>query len=102
MLLALGIFLVFIGALAFLFNLRTSYLTHGGGIGQVPVVAASSIQVPLVTVFGIGLIDGATGWPGFVWWHYVLTWLGLTLCIATMTVWAGNLGGRRQSARDAK
>lgn len=100
--LALGLLALLVGALALLWNLRESYLTQGGAIGQVPVVAAASIQVPLIMVLGIGLVDGATNWLGLEWWHYLLAWLVLALFAGTITVWAGKLGSKRQASRGAQ
>jgi hypothetical protein len=100
--LALGMLLVLVGTLALLWNLRESYLTQGGAIGQVPVVAAAAIQVPLVMVLGIALIDGATNWLGLEWWHYLLAWFGLALFAGTITVWAGKLGSSRQASHGAQ
>lgn len=56
MLFPLGIALLILAAIAFAFNLRTSYVTHGGGIGQVPVLASTVIQVPLLEAISKTLV----------------------------------------------
>lgn len=40
-------------------NLRTSYLTHCGGMGQVPVLGAAILQTPLLFLVGFSFINHA-------------------------------------------
>lgn len=93
--LALGVFSLLVAAVAFILYMRTSYVTQGGGLGQVPCVAAATIQVPLMTMLGLGLVGDATGRFNFAWWQWILIWLAQTLCVAAAAVWIGRLAERR-------
>lgn len=53
----LGLIFLLVALLVLLFNLRTSYVTRGGALGQIPVFGASVIQIPLLVLVGLGLIE---------------------------------------------
>jgi len=99
--LALGIFSLLVAVVAFLMHMRTSYVTQGGGLGQVPCVAAAAIQVPLMTMLGLGLVSEATGQFDFIWWQWFLIWLVETLCVAAAAVWIGRLAERQAKSSSA-
>ena len=58
--LTLGIIVLVAALVALVFYLKTSYETQGGGIGQVPVLGASIIQIPLLVMLGLNLINNST------------------------------------------
>lgn len=99
--LTLGIIVMLGALLALLSNLRTSYLTHGGSIGQVPVVASAAIQVPLLFMLGLWLVDTAAvrTW-GIPWWSYPLLWVALVITAGWLTIKAGELGKSRHPHAD--
>lgn len=86
----LGIIVLLIALLALVFNLRTSYKTQGGGIGQVPVFGSSVIQIPLLVMLGLNLINDATVRFHFPWWYYLVAWLVLVVIIGGLITLAGN------------
>lgn len=61
----LGMFLLVMTVVAFIWNMKVSYDTRGGNIGQVPVLGTPVIQLPLTTVMGISLIDNYGSWFHF-------------------------------------
>lgn len=87
--LTLGIVVLLAALLALLFNLKTSYETQGGSIGQVPVFGASIIQIPLLVMLGLGLID-KSGNLHLEWWHYPAIWVALAVGIGGLVAWVGN------------
>lgn len=87
--LTLGIIILLVALLALLFNLKTSYETQGGGIGQIPVFGASIIQIPLLVMLGLGLIDKPGGLH-LEWWHYPAIWFALVVGIGSLVTWVGN------------
>jgi hypothetical protein len=70
------------------FNLKTSYDTQGGSLGQVPVFGASIIQIPLLVMLGLKLID-KSGRLHMEWWHFPVIWLALVVCIGGLISWVG-------------
>ncbi|MDD5384318.1 MAG: hypothetical protein PHG89_05500 [Gallionella sp.] len=89
----LGIFLLLIALLVLVFNLRTSYVTEGGALGQVPVFGASIIQIPLLMTVGLALIE-KSGRLHLEWWHYPLICLVLAVCSGILVSWVGNYAKR--------
>lgn len=87
--LTLGIMVLVAALVALAFNLKTSYETQGGSIGQVPVFGASIIQIPLLVMVGFGIID-KSGRLHLEWWHYPIIWLALVVCIGSLVTWVGN------------
>ena len=53
MMLALGFISLLAALFALIMHLKTSYDTQGGSQGQVPCIAAATIQVPLLTMAGL-------------------------------------------------
>lgn len=76
--------------MAVLLNLRTSYETEGGSLGQIPVFAATIIQIPLLILLGLKLI-ASSGRLHLAWWHYPAIWLGLVVCLGGLVTWIGRL-----------
>lgn len=95
MFLALGIFALIVAIVALVFNLKISYDTHGGALGQVPCIAAATIQVPLLSMLGLSLIDKAGHRLDLEYWQWGLLWLAQTVAIAVIATWVGRLGERR-------
>lgn len=99
--LILGIIVLLGAVLALLFDLRTSYRTQGGRIGQVPVVAAAAIQVPLLFILGLWLIDTAVVHAWLVpWWSYLLLWAALVITVGWLTIKVGKFGQSRHPHDD--
>ena len=90
----LGILLLVAALAALVFYLRTSYVTQGGGLGQVPCVAAATIQVPLLTMLGLALLNDAPGGYALVWWQWLAIWLVETVFIAMAASWICDRGCR--------
>lgn len=99
--LTLGILCLLAAFAAFIMHMRTSYATQGGGLGQDPCVAAAAIQVPLLTMLGLGLVSNATGRFDFSWWQWLVLWFVEVLCVATIAIWIGRLAERRAKSRSA-
>lgn len=74
----LGIIGLIAAFLLLLFNLKTSYDSQGGAIGQNPVFGSSIIQIPLLVLLGLGLID-KSGSLRLEW--YLAIWLALVVYI---------------------
>ncbi|MDD5300991.1 MAG: hypothetical protein PHD65_10925 [Gallionella sp.] len=91
----LGIIGLIAAFLLLLFNLKTSYDTQGGAIGQNPVFGASIVQIPLLVLLGLGLID-KSGRLHLEGWHYLIIWLVLAVCIGSLVAWFGNLAKPRK------
>jgi hypothetical protein len=93
---ALGITLLVAAFVALCFELRTSYVTHGGENGQVPVLGGA-IQVPLLVLVGLWFLGRAK--PAFdsPWWSYPV--VGMTLAVITgwLIIKVGNLGKHRHA-----
>ncbi|MDK9716230.1 hypothetical protein [Sulfuritalea hydrogenivorans] len=98
MLQVLGVLCLVIAAGAFVFYMRTSYVTQGGSQGQVPCVAAAAIQVPLLTMLGLSLLDKTTLPLDLAWWHWLSIWLAETLLVAAAAIWIGNVASRKSQA----
>lgn len=86
--LTLGIIALVAALVALAFNLKTSYETQGGGIGQDPVFGASIIQIPLLVMLGLKLIDNSVR-LNLVWWHYLIIWLALVISIGSLITLVG-------------
>lgn len=97
MLLSFGSFLLTVSVLALAWNLRISYVTRGGAAGQVPVLAAACIQVPLLLMLGLWFIDHGSMGFDLDWWLYPLLWVGLVLAIGWFTMKRGQIGKSRRS-----
>lgn len=101
-LLVAGIVILLLALLALLWNLRMSYVTHGGSIGQDPVVASTAIQVPLLVVVGLKLVDSSArievvrAWLA-PWWSYLLVWGALVITLGWLAIKVGQFGASRQS-----
>lgn len=93
--LILGIIALVAALVALAFNLKTSYETQCGSIGQDPVFGSSIIQIPLLVLIGLGLID-KSGRLHLEWWHYLVIWLALAVCIGGLVAWVGNLAKPRK------
>ncbi|BFM40892.1 hypothetical protein [Synechocystis sp. LKSZ1] len=95
MLFTIGLIVLALAALLLVFELRTSYVTHGGEIGQVPVLSAV-IQVPLLVMVGLWLITKAKPALAFPGWIYPLLGVALALIIGWLIIKIGDLGRRRE------
>ncbi len=84
----LGIFILLVAFIAVLWNLRISYVTQGGSLGQDPVFAATIIQIPLLVMLGLNLID-SSGRLHLEWWHYLAIWLALVVILGYLVTWIG-------------
>ncbi len=98
MLQLLGVLSLMAAVAGFIMYLRTSYVTQGGGLGQVPCVAAATIQVPLMTMLGLALLNEATGQFDFPWWQWLLIWFAETVLVALATSWIGDVARRKSMA----
>lgn len=92
--LILGYGIIFLGILALASNLWTSYKSHCGSIGQIPVLAAACIQDPLLFILGLVTVDRNSATIDLAIWHYVAIWVALVLGIGWLTIKAGELGER--------
>ncbi len=90
----LSLILAFIGLL---WNLRESYLTHAGAIGQVPVLGATVIQIPLLVMLGIKFLDDS-GWLHLEWWYYPIIWLALVISLGSLVIWTGRYAQSRNKS----
>ncbi len=86
----LGILNLLLALLSVLWNLRTSYETQCGGLGQIPVFAATIIQIPLLVILGLYLID-YSGRLHLEIRHYLAIWLALVICLGGLVTWVGQL-----------
>lgn len=98
MLQVLGALCLVAAVAGFIMYMRTSYVTQGGGLGQVPCVAAATIQVPLMTMLGLALLNTATGQFDFPWWQWLLIWFAETVLVALATSWIGDVACRKSRA----
>jgi len=96
MLFGFGIFLLTIAALGLIWNVRISYVTHCGGMGQVPVLAAACIQIPLLTTMGLGFMDYGSVAFNLHWSRYPLLWVGLVVAIGWLMIQVGKIGKSRR------
>lgn len=93
--LILGILCLVLTAFALLLNLKESFDSECGGIGQIPVLGVSVIQLPLTTVLAISVLKKSaanTSQLSLAWWMYPLLWLASAVIYTAMTVVAGRLG----------
>lgn len=96
MFLVVGIVLLVLVVLALAFNLWESFTTHGGEIGQVPVLGSAAIQVPLLLVTGMVFLGRAMPALAFPWWYYLLLWIASVLVFGWLTIKIGELGKKRR------
>lgn len=97
--LTLGIIFLIIALAVLVFNLKTSYETQAGGLGQIPVFGASIIQIPLLVLLGLNFID-KSGRVHLEWWHYPVIWLALVVCIGGLVTWLGRYTKSKSSEAD--
>jgi hypothetical protein len=96
MLFGIGIFLLVFAVLMLAFELRSSYVSHGGEIGQVPVLSGA-VQVPLLAITGLWLIGSERPAYALSWWAYFLIGVALFVMVGWLIVKVGNLGKRKHS-----
>lgn len=84
----IGLLTLLVAFIRLLWNLHTSYVAQAGGIGQVPVLGATVIQIPLLVMLGINFLDDS-GQLHLEWWHYPVIWLGLVLTLGWLVIWIG-------------
>lgn len=84
----LGLFILLVAFIGLLWNLHTSYETQAGGIGQVPVLGATVIQIPLLVMLGIKLLDDS-GLLHLEWWWYPMIWLVLVIVLGSLVIGIG-------------
>jgi hypothetical protein len=92
MLFALGIACLAMAVVGLVWNLKVSYDSHCGGIGQIPVLGPPVIQLPLLTAMGISLLEKSTQAFLLVWWGYFFIWLAGIAVFTSLTIMAGRLG----------
>lgn len=85
------------GILYLILKLQVSYDTEGGVHGMVPIHDAS-LFAPLFIWFGLGVIQRASGWPGWPWWGFVLGWL-MSVVVAGWLLYRVGERGRRYHER---
>ena len=95
--LILGILVLLVALLALAFYLKTSYETHGGAIGQVPVYGASVVQIPLLIMLGLNLINDASVKFHFPWYYYLLVWFALVIFIGSLISLVGRLSNSKST-----
>lgn len=93
--LILGVTCLVLTAFALLLNLKESFDSQCGGIGQIPVLGVSVIQLPILTVLGISVLEKTTANTShisLIWWMYPLLWLASAVIYTALTIMAGRLG----------
>jgi hypothetical protein len=88
----LGIACLLVAALGLIWNLKESYDSHCGEIGQIPIIGVAVIQLPLITVLGMSIFDQETHIVNFLWWTYPVLWLASATIFSLLTILAGRLG----------
>ncbi len=88
----IGIACLLVAAMGLIWNLKESYDSHCGGIGQTPVLGVAIIQLPLMTVLGISIFDQETLIFNFLWWMFPIIWLASVTIFCVLTILAGRLG----------
>ncbi len=86
---------------SYAFNMHTSYVTQGGRLDQNPCIAASAIQVPLLTMLGLSLLDKSEWHLDWPWWLWPAVWLVETLLIILTMIWIGNSAYRKSTKNKA-
>lgn len=99
MLTFLALFCFVVAALGLAWNLKASYDSEGGGLGQTPVLGVAVIQLPLLTLLGLSLLGRENPFFEIANWMYPLLWLGSAAIFGGCTILAGHAGKYAKKAR---
>ena len=89
-----GIIFLTLALALLIFNLNTSYDTHGGALGQVPVFGSTIIQVPMLALIGVSLLEKSGRLP-MEWWYYPVIGLAVGVLSGLLVILAGRYGKYR-------